>query len=105
MKYIVIRTTTNKKIIADKISNILINQKLSPCIQITSKIISNYIWNGQFKSETEYSIQIKSILRFKDEIKDIIIKLHNYNVPEITFIDMHIINDQYKAWYNECLKK
>ena len=105
MKYIVISTTTNKKVIADNISNTLLKKKLSPCVQIKSNIISNYIWNDKIKTDEEFSVQIKSILKFKNEIIDIIIKLHNYDIPEIISNDIYILNNHYKTWYKECLKK
>ena len=45
--YSIIETTTDDIEIAKSISNKLISENLSPCIQIVENIHSLFVWNGK----------------------------------------------------------
>ena len=45
-----ITTSTDQKEIAKKISRKLLEKKYSPCVQITSPVESQYLWDGEIKT-------------------------------------------------------
>ena len=99
----IITTSTNSLKIAKNISKTLLEKKLSPCVQIVGKILSEYIWEGEICSQREFLVLIKcNSLDIKDITKSIK-KLHNYDIPEIIETDIKILDSDYQKWFNDSL--
>ena len=95
-----ILTTTDTKNNAQKIAKALVQQNISPCVQILPQSTSIYNWKGAIEESREYIVLIK-ILKEKEKLcKDIIIKMHNYQIPEIIELEGKILNDKYAYWFN-----
>ena len=62
----------------------IIDTNLSACVQI-SKGRSVYRWDGKIKSESEWSIQLKTTRSNVNQLIDKIKIEHPYEVPEILF--------------------
>ena len=97
----IIETSTDKLIIAEKISQSIINSKLSPCVQIIDGIKSYYIWKNKIVSSNEYTIKIKTVENHINKISLIIKEKSNYDVPEIISYDFRIEDKKYENWFNE----
>ena len=97
----IIETSTDKLIIAEKISQSIINSKLSPCVQIIDGIKSYYIWKNKIVSSKEYTIKIKTVENHINKISSIINEKSNYDVPEVISYDFRIENKEYENWFNE----
>ena len=79
----IIETSTDKLLIAEKISQSIISSKLSPCVQIIDGIKSYYIWKNKIVSSNEYTIKIKTVENYINKISLIIKEKSNYDVPEV----------------------
>ena len=99
--YKTIITTTDSLKIINKISDYLLNKKLSPCIQVLTNLESKYIWEGKIASNKEYLMLIKCKTNNINTISTYIKKNHNYEVCEIIKLDMDILNDKYEKWFNK----
>ena len=66
--YSIIETTTDDIEIAKSISNKLISENLSPCIQIVDNIHSLFVWNGKLNDTNEILLRIKTHKDLIDEI-------------------------------------
>ncbi len=97
----IIETSTDKLLIAEKISQSIINSKLSPCVQIIDGIKSYYIWKNKIVSSNEYTIKIKTVENHINKISLIIKEKSNYDVPEIISYDFRIEDKEYENWFNE----
>ena len=97
----IIETSTDKLLIAEKISQSIINSKLSPCVQIIDGIKSYYIWKNKIVSSNEYTIKIKTVESHINKISSIIKKKSNYDVPEIISYEFRIEDEDYENWFNE----
>lgn len=97
----IIETSTDKLIIAEKISQSIINSKLSPCVQIIDGIKSYYIWKNKIVSSNEYTIKIKTVENHINKISLIIKEKSNYDVPEVISYDFRIEDKEYENWFNE----
>ena len=98
--YILIKTSTDSIDIANSISSTILNQNLAPCTQIY-KTESKYIWNKKITKSYEYIVEIKTITKYKNKVSNIIKEIHNYDIPEIISLNMNILNEDYKEWFNE----
>ncbi len=97
----IIETSTDKLIIAEKISQSIINSKLSACVQIIDGIKSYYIWNNKIESSNEYTIKIKTVENHINKISSIIKEKSNYDVPEVISYDFRIEDKEYENWFND----
>ena len=99
MKIKIILTTTDSDKTANNIAEYLVKDNLSPCVQITSNIESIYKWNDQLEKSYEILLLIKTIPENVQDCKKLILKYHNYDVPELVVIDGDILNDAYSDWF------
>ena len=104
-KYIAIITTCNCKDNLKEITQRILLDKLSPCIQEIQSINSSYLWNDEIKSDKEYLLLIKTLNENKDKICNIITSIHKYDIPEVISLDFDIINENYNSWFNKSLLK
>ena len=101
--FLIISTSTNKKSVADVISKNLLDNKLTPCTNISSKSMSTYIWQNKMIKDDEYILSIKTIDSFKEDVVKIIKDNHNYDVPEIISTQIEILSNDYKKWFKDNL--
>ena len=101
MKIKIIQTTTDSIKIAELISELLVNNNSSPCVQIISNVKSVYRWKNKLEQSSEILLLIKTIPEKIQQCKDIILKHHNYDIPELIVLDGDIIEDDYEAWFFE----
>jgi len=102
--YIIVRTFCDKREIADLIVDSLLNKKLVAGSQI-SEIDSKYWWGGVLECAREYKIEFRSRKDKFDEIVSEIRKLHDYDVAEISSIDIDDANDEFFKWIDESIEK
>ena len=105
MKIKIIHTTTDSIKTAESISEILVQINLSPCVQIISNIKSVYKWKGILNKTNEHLLLVKTIPEKVQQCKDIILKHHNYDVPELIVTEGNILEDDYQAWFIEHCRK
>ena len=99
MKIKIIQTTTDSIKTAESISEILVKNNLSPCVQIISNIKSVYRWKEKLEKTNEILLLIKTIPENVQQCKDIILKEHNYETPELIVTDGAILEDDYRDWF------
>ena len=89
----------------NKISLLLIQEKLAACVNIIPNIESIYNWDNGIEKCKEILITIKTISEKIDNCKEIILKHHNYQIPELLITDCEIGNNSYKEWFIENIRK
>ena len=99
MRIKIIHTTTDSEITAINIAKILVSTKLSPCVQVISKIKSIYEWSGELEITDEILLIIKTIPENIIDCKELILKHHNYDVPELIVYNGEIIVEDYADWF------
>ena len=105
MKIKIIQTTTDSIKIAESISELLVNNNASPCVQIISNVKSVYQWKDKIEHSSEILLLIKTIPENIQKCKNIILKHHNYDTPELIVMDGCILEDDYRAWFIEHSRK
>ena len=105
MKIKIIQTTTDSTKIAESISEILVKNNVSPCVQIISNVKSVYQWKDKVEHSSEILLLIKTIPENVQKCKNIILKHHNYDIPEIIVTDGYILEDDYQTWFIEHSRK
>jgi len=105
MKIKIIQTTIDSIKTAESISELLLKNNISPCVQIISNVKSVYQWKDKVEYSSEVLLLIKTIPENVQKCKDMILKHHNYDTPEIIVMDGYILEDDYQAWFIENCRK
>ena len=105
MKIKIMQTTTDSIKIAESISELLVKNNISPCVQIISNVKSVYRWKDKTEHSSEILLLIKTIPENVQKCKNIILKHHNYDVQELIVMDGYILEDDYQAWFIEHFRK
>ena len=105
MKIKIMQTTTDSIKLAESISELLVKNNISPCVQIISNVKSVYQWKDKVEHSSEILLLIKTIPENVQKCKDIILKHHNYETPELIVMDGYILYDEYQDWFIESCRK
>ena len=103
-KFIMIITTVNSDSAAKKIAQALIEEKLAACVNIIPSVTSIFRWEGKVSTESELILIAKSKKKLFDEIKDKILSLHPYKLPEIITVPIVDGSKEYLKWVEDELK-
>lgn len=100
-KYGVVFVTVGKEKEAEKIAKTIVTEKLAACVNIIHSINSYYIWEGKFVKDKEILLLIKTKSSLFEKLKNRILSLHSYEVPEIIFIPIQKGLKSYLGWIGE----
>ena len=95
--YLVITTELDKKN-AYKIVNLLLREKLIPCITLRD-IESHFWWEGDLNQSKEVQLIFKCKEENINKVCDKISEFHSYKVPEIVYFPVSASKD-YHDWVN-----
>ena len=104
MNPIIIYTSIDTKENAKTLAKIIINNNLAACVNIIPIEESIYYWEGKLESETEFQLMIKTDIKYKSSIEDLIKKNHPYELPEIIVINIDYGSNEYLNWIKSNLK-
>ncbi|RJX16206.1 divalent-cation tolerance protein CutA [Candidatus Bathyarchaeota archaeon] len=93
MGYIMVFITTPTQENAEKISSMLMEEKLAACVSVVGEVKSTFYWEGKIEKEKEYLLIIKT----KDNLFN--------KVPEILALNIGQGNPDYLKWVEETVKK
>ena len=99
-KYIMITTTFDNKEEANKISELLLKERLVSCCQL-GNITSSYHWKGKIEHTEEYILQMKSKKELYKEVEKVILENHSYETPQIIAYDLVDGYKGYLDWIDE----
>lgn len=100
MKYIQVITTTDKRSTANTIAAAMVKKRLAACVQ-TWSITSTFRWKGKVMGGKEWIILIKARELDYKRIEKEIIRMHNYETPEIISMPILKGSKSYLKWIDE----
>jgi periplasmic divalent cation tolerance protein len=86
---------------AASIARVLVDEGLAACVNIVPGVRSIYQWDGKLQEDDEVLCLIKTRPAVFERVRDRILALHPYEVPEILAFAV----DDGSATYLEWLKK
>ncbi len=95
--YLIITTEADKKN-ASKLANLLLSEKLIPCVTFKN-IESHFWWDGDINQSNEVQLMIKCREENLTKVCDKISDFHSYKVPEIIYFPVSV-NRKYYNWVN-----
>jgi periplasmic divalent cation tolerance protein len=86
---------------ARRIARYLVQDKLIACAQIIPWVESIFLWNEKMDTEQESLVVLKTVAGHYDRIKEVIESNCQYEVPQITALEITKCNSSYQQWLLE----
>ncbi len=99
--FIQVVTTTAQKEEAERIADVLLEQRLAACVQIVGPITSRYRWQGAIETAQEWLCIIKSREELFPALAQAIAQNHPYEVPEILATPVVAGGERYLSWLRD----
>jgi len=104
-QYIQVITTAETEEDANRIAQTLVEKRLAACAQVSGPITSTYWWKGRLETAREWQCVAKSCGALFQRIREAILKVHPYDVPEILALPVTAGSPDYLRWLDEQLAK
>jgi periplasmic divalent cation tolerance protein len=88
----------------EKIAEVLLNKKLSACVNIIDNISSLFIWKERIEKEREVLLLIKTKKDLVDNVISAVKEVHSYEVPEIIALPILSGSSEYLSWIKEVVR-
>lgn len=95
---IVVLCTCPDEVAAERIANELVSEQLAACVNRIAGVTSIYRWKGEVQRDSEQLLIIKTTRERFDALRERIVALHPYELPEVIAIDIAAGLDRYLAW-------
>src|ERR1700757_5186907 len=93
-------TTAGSREEAGKIAHTLVDRGLAACVNIVP-IESVYRWKGKVEEASECMLLIKTTAGAFDQLRDAIVELHSYDLPECIALVIESGTEKYLEWIQE----
>jgi periplasmic divalent cation tolerance protein len=103
--YIIILVTTKDKQEAEKITLLLLKERLIACANIVNPVTSFFHWSGKIDKAEECLIVMKSRADLFTQVAEHVKGLHSYEVPEILALPIAEGSAAYLDWMCGVLKQ
>jgi periplasmic divalent cation tolerance protein len=100
----VVLTTCGSLEEARRIAQELVTRRLAACVNIIPQIESVYRWKDEVETATEYLLMIKTTAAAFKRLRDALLELHSYEVPECAQIVIEDGSAPYLAWIADSVR-
>ena len=100
----IVLTTAGSEEEARKIARHLVERQLAACVNIVPQVESVYRWQGKVEEAREWLLLIKTTSERFPAVRDALLELHSYNVPECVAIAIEEGSSGYLEWIGESVK-
>lgn len=83
---------------AESIAQALLKDKLVACVNIVPQVKSMYWWEDKICTDDEALLILKTQIELKSQVVDCVKKNHEYQIPEVIFMDIVDGNEDYLDW-------
>jgi periplasmic divalent cation tolerance protein len=87
---------------ARRIARAVVSGKLAACINILpGTVVSIYRWKGKVESVRERLLLIKTSRKRLTKLREMVERLHSYDLPEFIALPIEAGSQAYLAWIDE----
>ena len=95
---LIVCTTLPETFEVEEFARVLVEERLTACVQMFVPVKSVYRWKEEIEWATERPVQIKTTTRRIDALISRIRRLHPYEVPEILIFAVDKAGQDYENW-------
>lgn len=98
---LVVLTTLETRDDAEKVIRTLLEEELIGCGSIVPGMESFYRWNGKIEQSSEVLLILKSVETRLKTLRERLLELHVYEVPEFIVLSPKEVSPAYLEWLHE----
>lgn len=83
---------------AAELGRALVSERLAACANVLPGIRSIYWWEGKVQDEPEALILLKTSRARFEALRDRVLALHPYQVPEVVALEIEAGSEKYLDW-------
>jgi periplasmic divalent cation tolerance protein len=102
--YLVALITAPSKNVGRDIARTVLDRELAACVNIIPSMTSLYTWEGEFCSEEEVLLVVKTTESAFEGLASTVKDIHPYDVPEIIALPITAGSRDYLDWIAEVVK-
>jgi len=88
MSAILVLCTCPDEAAADRIAGALVEERLAACVNRLVGVVSTYRWEGEVRRGNESLLLIKTTVERFAALRERIVALHPYELPEVIAVDV-----------------
>jgi periplasmic divalent cation tolerance protein len=100
MEEVVLITAPNQEV-AKTIARALVEERLAACVNLVPGLTSIYRWQGEVVEDQEVLLIVKTTTFAFPRLKERVLALHPYTVPEIIALPIAEGHGTYLSWLRE----
>lgn len=100
-EFVSVYITAKDKEEAEKIANVLVDEKLVACVNIIPGVVSIYNWKGNKERCEECSMFVKTKKSLVKEVIEKVKSIHSYDVPCIVSLPISDGDEDYLKYIEE----
>jgi periplasmic divalent cation tolerance protein len=86
---------------AERIARTVVERGLAACVNVLPQVVSIYRWRGKVEREEERLLVIKTTSDRFEALRQAIVELHPYEVPELLALPIVAGHPAYLDWLDE----
>lgn len=99
--YCAVFVTVNGEEQAKLVADAVVGGRLAACASIVGPIRSLYWWDGKIQDDSELLLIMKTRKSLFNRLRDAVVSVHSYNVPEIVALPLTDGHEPYLSWISE----
>ena len=101
---ILVLTTAGSRDEARKIGRALVERLLAACVNVVPQVGSIYRWEGEIAEAEEWLLMVKTTRGAFERVREAIVELHSYEMPECVSIAIEDGSVGYLSWIGQAVK-
>ncbi len=89
---------------AERIARTLVERRLAACVSVVPGIVSVYRWQDAVEREDEWLLVIKTGAEQLEPLREALVALHPYELPELIALPVAGGHAPYLAWLAESVR-
>jgi periplasmic divalent cation tolerance protein len=98
MPVLVVLCTCPDDVVAAAIARSVVEERLAACVNRIPGVRSTYAWQGAVHEDAEVLLLIKTEASRFDALRERVLALHPYELPELIAVEVTRGLDRYLAW-------
>jgi periplasmic divalent cation tolerance protein len=85
----------------ERIAGALVERRLAACVNVVAAVTSVYRWQGELAKDLEQLLIVKTRMDRFEALREAIVALHPYEVPEVVALEIAAGHEPYLRWLDE----